>query len=337
MIPAVEAKAREQISALGGTVLKDVSAVSLPGTEGIRVALQWEELVTEIRPAPRLGPSSLYVLVAVPGVVKADAGVLAVENKLRLSARLPLTLEASVVGGSGLELRARVSAIEELLVAVSLQNVPPGMDSALSAAIQTAVREQVRQSPREAFTLLSTERLLPDLADLPLGSASVLAFPSGRPTLFVGLQTSLPVGAEPGVVPSDLLPGESDWVARIDAGVVAAALARAGLSGKLRAVRPPDRLEVTTLHLTEQGFGAELVLWRLRPPSGAHELEATGGIEWQDGHFRLTVTTLERRDGGPIPGRKRPWTFDSPVPLSGWGIDDICLTDGALIVRGRLP
>ena len=211
------------------------------------------------------------------------------------------------------------------------------MDSALSAAIQAAVREQVRKSPQETFTLFSTEGLLQDLTDLPLASAQVRAFPSGRPTLFVGLQTSLPIAGEPGVVPSELLPGESDWIARIDEDVLAAALARAGLSGKLRAVRPPDRLEVTGLHLTDVGFGAELVLWRLRPPSGTHALEATGEIGWHDGVFKLTVATLERQDGGPVPGRKRPWTFDSPMPAATWGIDDISTTDGALIVRGRLP
>jgi len=337
MIPAVEERVRDQLSALGGTVLKEISAVDVPGTEGIKVALQWEELITEIRPAPGLGPSSLYLLVAVPGTVKADAGVLAVENDLRLTARLPLTLEASVIDGSGLRLGVRLSSVDELLVAVSLRGVPPGMDSALSAAIQTAVREQVRQSPQETLDLLRNDDLLPDLADVPLGSVSVRVFPAGRPTVFIGLQTSLPVETDPAVAPSELLPGESDWIARVDEAVVAAALARAGLSGKLRTVRPPDRLEVTRLHMTDEGFGAEMVLWRLRPPAGRYELEATGDIEWCEEVVRLTVHTLERKDGEPVPGPKRPWTYETPAPSTPWTIDDLFTTDGALVIRGRLP
>jgi len=337
MIPAVEERVRQQLSAIGGTVLQDVGALGLPETDGIEVKVRWDELVSEIRPAPRLGPSALFLLLAVPGTVRTDTGVLSVENQLRMSARLPLTIEAAVVDGSGLQLSARLASVEDLLVAVSLEGVPPGMDSALSAAIQAAVRERVRTSPQDAITLLRTERLLPDLADLPLGSARVLVFPSGRPTVFVGLQTSLPIDAEPGVVPAQLLPGESDWIARVDEAVVAAALARAGLTGGLRIVKPPDRLEVTELRLTEQGFGAWMVMWRLRPPCGTHELRATGEIGWQAGAFRLTIRTLERRDGGPIPGRKRPWVFESPLPAALWIIDDLSTTDGALVVRGRLP
>lgn len=334
-VPAVQERLRASVAAIGGLGLRELDALSLPGLGGIRLTLSWDDLVTELRPTA--DPSAVHLLLALPGTVRADAGILAVENPLRLSARVPLALEASLSGGNGLELLAHIGPPDDLLMAVSLQGVPPGMDSALSATLQSAVREHLRTTPPAPIPLVAVERLPGGEGTISLADARVLAFPGGRPTLFLGLQTSLPVSAAPSVVPEDLLPGEEDWAVKIDQQVVSAILARAALSGNASPVKLPDRLEPLTLEMSPQGFVAEIVLWRLRPPARRIELVATGGIAWEEDRLALTILDLTRADGGPIPGRKLPWHYRTPPLDTPWGITTLETVDGALFASGSFP
>jgi len=336
-VPAVEALVRAQLEAFGRVALDTTSPI--PGLESVELALDWDRLVVELRPAPALGPSALFVLMAVPGDISTRIGGLTVQERLRVSARLPLALEGRVLGGGAVELGIQVADVEQLLVAVALEGSPPGADSFISAAVQAHARQWAADKPLEPLALGQLDSMLDFGGPLPLAEVDVLAFPGGKPTVFVGALTSLPVDGEPGVDPRALLPGESDWAVQADDDVLAAFLARAGLSGKLGAgiVSAPDRLDLSELRLDEGGFWARLHIWRIKPPSQIVDIEATGQLGWKDDCLVLRLQSLERPDKGEIAARRMPLNLElGPVDLP-WPIDALETLGGGVIVRGRLP
>ena len=337
MVPAVESLVGDQLENFGRVALDTTSPIA--GLESVALALDWERLVVELRPAPALGPSAVFVLLAVPGHISAEIGALSVQERLRISARLPLVLEGRVRDGSAVELDCQVADVEQLLVAVTLEGTPPGMDSAISAGVQAHVRERAREQPFAPLTLGQLDSMLEFGGPLPLAKVDVLAFPGGKPTVFVGALTSLPVEGEPGVDPRSLLPGESDWAVQADDDVLAAFLARAGLSGKLGAgiVSPPDRLDLSELRLDEGGFRALLHIWRLKPPSQIVDIEAAGQLGWKGDSLVLELQSLERPDKGEIAPKRMPMILElGPVDLP-WPIDALETLDGGVVVRGRVP
>ena len=337
MAPAVEVLIRAQLEAFGRATLDTTSPI--PGLESVELALEWERLVVELRPAPTLGPSSVFVLLAVPGAISAKLGALTVQERLRVSARLPLTLEGHVGETGSLELDCQVADVEQLLVAVSLEGTPPGMDSAISAGVQAHVRDQVREQPLDPLSVGQLDAMLEFGGPLPLADVDVLAFPGGKPTVFVGALTSLPVQDEPSVDPRTLLPGDSDWAVQADDDVLAAFLARAGLSGKLGAgiVSPPDRVDLAELRVDEGGFWTLLRIWRIKPPSQVVDIRATGVLGWNEDRLVLELHSLERPEKGEILARRLPWTLElGPVDLP-WPIDALETVSGGVVVRGRLP
>jgi hypothetical protein len=336
MVPAVEALVTGHLEDFGRAALD--STTPIPGLESVELRLEWERLVVELRPAPGLGPSAVFVLLAVPGAISAKVGGLTIEERLRISARLPLTFEGRVGGDSSVELDCQVADVEQLLVAVSLEGTPPGMDSAVSAGVQAHVRDRVREHPFEPLALGQLDAMLEFGGPLPLARVDVLAFPGGKPTVFVGALTTLPVDGEPGVDPRALLPGESDWAVQADDDVLAAFLARAGLSGKLGngIVGPPDRLDLTELRLDEGGFWTRLHIWRLKPPPQIVDIEASGQLGWKGDSLVLELQTLLRPEKGEMLAKRLPMTLElGPVDLP-WPIDSLETISGGVVVRGRI-
>ncbi len=336
MAPAVESLVKGHLEAFGRGALD--STTPIPGLESVELRLEWERLVVELRPAPELGPSAVFVLLAVPGAISAKVGGLTIEERLRISARLPLTFEGRVGADSSVELDCQVADVERLLVAVSLEGTPPGMDSAVSAGVQAHVRDRVREQPFEPLALGQLDAMLAFGGPLPLAAVDILAFPGGKPTIFVGALTTLPVDGEPGVDPRALLPGESDWAVQADDDVLAAFLARAGLSGKLGngIVAPPDRLDLSELRLDEGGFWTRLHIWRLKPPSQVVDIEASGELGWKGDSLVLELQTLERPEKGELLAKRLPMTLElGPVDLP-WPIDALETISGGVIVRGRV-
>ncbi len=338
MIPAVQAMAEEALVEHGPGLAEGLGDLSAPGMENVALDLRWDGATVELRPAPPLGHSGVYLLLAVPGTVTADTPLVSLENRLRLSARLPLALQARVVEDRGLEVLAQLVDPDELLLALSLEGMPPGADGALSAALQARMRDDLREFPPDPIPLFATDDLFPESLHIPLAEATVLAFPGGRPTVFVGLQTSLPVDQVPGVDPVAMMPEEGDWVAQVDGDVIAAVLARAGLSGDLGVgiVSDPDRLDISDLALTDEGFRALVRVWRLKPPPMTVDLEATGSLGWNTDRLVLEIRTLERPDKGEVAARRLPLSLESaPVELP-WPVDRLETVEGGIRVEGRM-
>ncbi len=310
------------------------------GVASLTFTPDWDAVVVELRRAPDRGEASVDLLVAVPGTVAGEAGPLAVEQGVRIAALLPIELGARVLESGGVELVALLTHPDGVRVSVQLPAFPPGTGALVSGAAQSALRESLRAVPLEAQRLAAVERLVPEPDLLPVTDATVLTFPGGSPILFVGLHTALPTRTPPGVVPGELEPAEGeDWVVRIDQEPLGTVLARAALGGHLGGglIAPPDRPDLTHLHLDGTGFVAHLRIWRFRPPPGTHDVEASGSARWDGDHLVLRIEALQLEGKGEVAKKRLPWEIPLPPTALPWPLERLDTIDGALVAGGRIP
>ena len=201
-----------------GPLPAELTLAGVPGLAEVVIQLEWERLVLQIGPSSNGSPSSLDVLAAVPGSIQASAGLLAVQQEIRITARLAVELGARVPDGGGLELMGSPDP-DSARLAVVLPGFPPGLASAVSSTAEVEFRRLLRaaraDSAGEGHVLIA----LPAdgaFGSLSLSGASVRTFPAGRDTLFIGFHTTLPVTAPSTVSALHLDPGDQDWVLRID-------------------------------------------------------------------------------------------------------------------------
>jgi len=322
----------------GGPLPAEFTLAGVPGLAGVAIQLDWTQLVLEIRPSSNGSPSSIDVLAAVPGVVQASAGLLAMEQDLRLTARLAVELEARVPEDGGLELVGTPDAGAARL-SVALPGFPPGLSTAISSTAELEFRRLLKEAA-DGDGAMALFKVPGDgaLGPLPLSGAVVRTFPAGRETLFIGFQTRLPVTAPPTVSALHLDPGDEDWVLRIDEQPLALALARTGLSGKLGAglQRSSRQLDVQSLTLSETGFVAGVRLWKTAPPMSAIHVDVSGAVSLHDGKFILGVHTLEVDGRTQVGKRRLPWIMEFDIPQLPVTLESLHMLDGGLEIGGRL-
>ncbi len=312
----------------------------IPGMASVVFVPDWEALAVELREAPGRGPASIDLLAAIPGILTAEAGPLAVEQTVRVAARLPLELGARVLDEGGLSLVAVVSHPDAAQVSIQLPAFPPGTGALVSGAAQTALRDHLRQRPPEAEELTRIERLGPQPDLLALSGAVVRTFPGGQPTIFIGLQPDLPRIEPPAVDPAGLSPEEGeDWTLRVDQEVLALVLARLALAGHLGGsmIAPPDVPDLSHLHLDGTGFAAGIRIWRFRPPPGTYDLEVNGALSWNVDHLEIRVDSLEMEGKGELSRWSLPMRIPLPPTEMLWPLDRVDTIDGALVGGGRIP
>ncbi len=334
---ALEGMIAERLAAEGRLAMPDGLVLgALPGLGSMVVDPDWDALVVELRPGEDPGGAEAAVLVGLPGEVEMEAGPVAMRQPLRLTLRVAVELGAEVGAEGGLTLWGRVVHPEVARLAVSLPGTPPGMDAAVSVALEAELRRALARMPPDPRTVLELSGL--GGVDLPIGTARVELFPGGRPLLCVGLQTTLPVRGAPATVPAELDPGEDAWIARIDAEPLAVLLSRAGLTGGLgpAAGLGADPVEVRALTLEEDGFAADLRIYRSTRPVGVHDLRVGGDLAWRGDHLEIGVHTLRGRGAGSAVRRSLPWSIDLPVPALPVGVRDVATVSGAVVARGSL-
>jgi len=308
----------------------------LPGLASFAVTPAWDDAVIRIRPAAVAGPSALELLAATSGTARASAGPLAMEQPVRLSLRAVVEIEAQVSDSGGvLQVRARIADPEQVRLRIMLEAAPPGMDLALSAAAEAHLRMAMRERPPDPWLLFQVgEERAPE--PLPLADVVVGCFPGGRSTVYLGVQTSLPVTGPPAVDAAALDPGDADWVLQVDQEPLQVMLARAALDGRLGGTLggPSDRLDLLGLELDEEGFVADLRLWRVGPVPGTVDLRAGGELGFDGERLELTVRTLEQAAGRPVAQRKLPWTVRIEIPPLPLSVAAVETAAGALVIRG---
>ena len=299
----------------------------------------WPSLVVELRRAPERGEASVDLLVSLPGTATAEAGPLAMEQPVRVAALLPVELGARVLEEGGVELVAAVAQLDGVRVSVQLPGFPPGSGVLISGAAQGALREYLRESPLDTQPLARIERIGPEPGLLPVADVVVRTFPDGLPTLFVGIHTALPTVQPPTLGPADLRPVDEDWVLQVEQETLELALARAALAGYLDGgmIAPPDRPDLTQLHLDGTGFLARLRVWRFRPPPGTHDVEASGSLRWDTDHLVIRLERLELDGKGELARKRLPWEIPLPASALPWPLERLETLDGFLRAAGRIP